>query len=57
MLTTKRKPLVTKKLSEIVADELESMIRRDEIKEGEYLPSERELMDFFGVGRPSIREA
>lgn len=56
-LTTTRKPIVTKKLSEIVAEELERMIRREEIREGEYLPSERELMAFFGVGRPSVREA
>lgn len=56
-LTAKRKPVVTKKLSEIVAEELEGMIRREEIKEGEYLPSEREMMEFFGVGRPSVREA
>lgn len=56
-LTTTRKPIVTKKLSEIVAEELERMIRQEEIREGEYLPSERELMAFFGVGRPSVREA
>ncbi|HEC4690878.1 TPA: GntR family transcriptional regulator, partial [Escherichia coli] len=43
-LTTTRKPIVTKKLSEIVAEELERMIRQEEIREGEYLPSERELM-------------
>ncbi|MBA1055967.1 GntR family transcriptional regulator, partial [Escherichia coli] len=48
-LTTTRKPIVTKKLSEIVAEELERMIRQEEIREGEYLPSERELMAFFGV--------
>ncbi|EHE8226132.1 transcriptional regulator NanR [Escherichia coli] len=56
-LTAKRKPVVTKKLSDIVAEELEGMIRREELREGEFLPSERELMEFFGVGRPSIREA
>ena len=24
---------------------------------GEQMPSERELMDFYGVGRPAVREA
>lgn len=33
------------------------MIRRREFGEGEQLPSERELMAFFNVGRPSVREA
>ncbi|MDI4746102.1 GntR family transcriptional regulator, partial [Salmonella enterica subsp. enterica serovar Kentucky] len=28
-----------------------------EFGEGEQLPSERELMAFFNVGRPSVREA
>lgn len=31
-LTTTRKPIVTKKLSEIVAEELERMIRQEEIR-------------------------
>jgi len=46
-----------KKLSEKVEEELEQMIRRGELAEGEALPSERELMAAFGVGRPSIRDA
>lgn len=46
-----------KKLSEMVEEELEQMIRRHEFGEGEQLPSERELMAFFNVGRPSVREA
>lgn len=51
------RPIARKKLSEIVEEELELMIRRGEFVEGEQLPSERELMAFFDVGRPSIREA
>lgn len=38
------------KLSEMVEEELEQMIRRREFGEGEQLPSERELMAFFNVG-------
>lgn len=41
----------------MVEEELEQMIRRHEFGEGEQLPSERELMAFFNVGRPSVREA
>ncbi|KIU33837.1 transcriptional regulator NanR [Atlantibacter hermannii] len=53
----RRRPLARVKLSEMVEEELEQMIRRREFSEGEQLPSERELMTFFNVGRPSVREA
>lgn len=33
------------------------MIRQEVFKEGEYIPSERALMEMFNVGRPSVREA
>ena len=46
-----------RKLSDEVAAHLEGMIRKGELAEAERLPSERELMRQFGVGRPSIREA
>ena len=55
--TLRRRPLARKKLSEMVEEELEQMIRRREFAEGDVLPSERELMAFFNVGRPSVREA
>ncbi|WP_431225092.1 transcriptional regulator NanR [Serratia sp. L9] len=51
------RPLARVKLSQMVEEELEQMIRRREFSEGEQLPSERELMTFFNVGRPSVREA
>ena len=51
------RPVKRKKLSDMVEEELEFMIRRGEFVEGDQLPSERELMDFFHVGRPSVREA
>lgn len=51
------RPLARKKLSEVVEEKLELMIRSHEFTEGEQLPSERELMAFFQVGRPSVREA
>jgi GntR family transcriptional regulator, sialic acid-inducible nan operon repressor len=46
-----------RRLSEDVADHLERMIRDGELVEPDRLPSERELMRHFGVGRPSVREA
>lgn len=46
-----------RKLSDEVAHHLEQMIREGEFTEADRLPSERELMRHFGVGRPSVREA
>lgn len=45
------------KLSDQVAALLEREIVTGERKIGEQLPSERALMQLFGVGRPTIREA
>jgi DNA-binding FadR family transcriptional regulator len=50
-------PIVRRKLSDEVRERLLSMIRSGEFQPGDRLPSERELMDQFGVGRPAIREA
>jgi len=46
-----------RRLWEDVAQHLEQMIRDGELAETDRLPSERELMRHFGVGRPSVREA
>jgi GntR family transcriptional regulator, sialic acid-inducible nan operon repressor len=46
-----------RKLYEEVADRLEQMISDGEFSESGRLPSERELMRRFGVGRPAVREA
>ena len=45
------------KLYEDVAAAIEQMILSGEYREGDQLPSEREIMDAFGVGRTSVREA
>jgi GntR family transcriptional regulator, sialic acid-inducible nan operon repressor len=52
-----RQPIQRRKLSEEVTRRLEEMILSGRLPIGAYLPSERELMETFGVGRPSIREA
>ncbi|RCS22133.1 transcriptional regulator NanR [Phyllobacterium salinisoli] len=48
---------IRKKLSDEVRLKLEEMIREEVYPVGTALPSERDLMEMFGVGRPSIREA
>ena len=50
-------PIERRKLSHEVLDRLLSRIRGGEWPEGEHLPSERQLMENFGVGRPVVREA
>jgi len=42
---------------EAVAEHIELMLLSREFPDGERLPSERELMERFGVGRSSVREA
>jgi DNA-binding FadR family transcriptional regulator len=54
---TAARPIRRQKLSEAVEEELERLIRSGEYPAGAALPSERELMGLFDVGRPSIREA
>lgn len=46
-----------RKLYHEVLDRLMERIRSDEIPPGAHLPSERELMELYGVGRPAVREA
>lgn len=46
-----------KRLAEQVAEQLEDDIRVGVYQPGDSLPSEKKIMDLFGVGRPSVREA
>lgn len=50
-------PIQRRKLYQAVLDRLMERIQSGEIPAGEQLPSERELMDAYQVGRPAIREA
>lgn len=50
-------PIPRRKLHQEVLDRLMARIQAGEFAPGEQLPSERELMEAYGVGRPSIREA
>ena len=46
-----------RKIHEDVAAQIEEAIIAGVYAEGDQLPSERELMERFGVGRPAVREA
>jgi DNA-binding FadR family transcriptional regulator len=50
-------PIQKRKLYQDVVDRLMQRIQTGEIRPGEQLPPERELMDMYGVGRPAVREA
>ena len=50
-------PIQRRKISHEVMDRLLQRIRNGEWGPGDQLPSERELMETYGVGRPAIREA
>ncbi|MEY4698241.1 MAG: hypothetical protein RIT14_2669 [Pseudomonadota bacterium] len=50
-------PIQKRKLGEEVRLRLLGMIEGGTLRPGDLLPSERELMESLGVGRPAIREA
>ncbi len=50
-------PIPRRKLYQEVVDRLTARISEGVYAPGDKLPSERELMSLFGVGRPAIREA
>lgn len=50
-------PIQRQKLSDQVFDRLWKLIEDGDLAPGDALPSERALMERFGVGRPAVREA
>lgn len=52
-----QEPIVRKKLSDQVFEKIRCQIANGELKPGDDLQPERELMKQFGVGRPAVREA
>ncbi|WP_062231328.1 transcriptional regulator NanR [Aureimonas sp. N4] len=56
-MATPSEPIVRRKLSAQVFERLKTMVTDGTLKPGDAMPSERELMERFGVGRPAIREA
>ena len=51
------KPVETKRVYQIIIEQIIGLIRDDELHVGEKLPPERELAERFHVSRPSVREA
>ena len=45
------------KTAELVARTLRRMVVDGQLKDGDFLPNEAELMSHFGVSRPTLREA
>jgi DNA-binding FadR family transcriptional regulator len=50
-------PVRRRRLYEEVEERLQEEIRSGRLKTGDAMPSERQLMRHFGVGRPAIRDA
>ena len=50
-------PIQRRKLYQEVLDRLTARIVAGEFGPNDQLPSERELMESYGVGRPAVREA
>jgi DNA-binding FadR family transcriptional regulator len=50
-------PIKVDKKSDLIARELRNRIIRGELTEGDSLPSEAELIEQFGISRPTLREA
>jgi DNA-binding FadR family transcriptional regulator len=46
-----------KKMADLVADQIRRQIVNGELREGDWLPTEPELIERFGVSRPTLREA
>ena len=55
--TTAGRPIAAPKLAELVAGRLRRQIINGDLAEGDALPSESELVEQFGVSRPTLREA
>ena len=53
---TTPEPIERRKLSDDVEQRLLELIKSQNLKPGDTLPSERQLMADYGVGRPAIRE-
>lgn len=56
-MNEKNGPIPRRKLSDHIQDRLLAIVQSGELNPGDVIPSERELMETFSVGRPAIREA
>ena len=56
-MISKQVPIRVQKLPQIIEDRLLELIREKQLRPGDNMPSERELMALYQVGRPAVREA
>jgi DNA-binding FadR family transcriptional regulator len=56
-VSPQRSELRPKKMADLVAQRIRQQIVRGELREGDWLPTEPELIERFGVSRPTLREA
>lgn len=47
----------SRRVYEQIAEQIQDLIRREELRPGDRIPAERDLASLFGVSRPSVREA
>ena len=52
-----RIPSTRKDWHELVVRKIEDMLQSGQLKPGDRLPSERDIMSAFNIGRPAVREA
>ena len=57
MVSPKFQPIKQEKISTKIAEQIKSLINDGELKPGDALPPERELVKVFNVSRASLREA
>lgn len=57
MVRPKFQPIKQEKISTKIAEQIKSLILNGDLRPGEILPPERELMKTLNVSRPSLREA
>lgn len=57
MVRPKFQPIKQKKISTKIVEQIKSLILNGDLRPGEILPPERELMRSLNVSRPSLREA
>ncbi len=50
-------PVSTGRISEVIVEQVRQLMRQGELKPGDRLPAERELCEYFGVSRVTVREA
>jgi len=57
MVSPKFKPIKQEKISTKIVEQIKALIKKGDLKPGDALPPERELVKVFNVSRASLREA